>query len=305
MKRPTKEQLAVDVASDLTWKEIADKYNYTDSRYLRKLSVRYGLPRRRKYLKPSHESLKKMIDSGLTPYDIADKLGYSKNGWSCIYQYCREYGIKFDFRPNAHLYSRLFTEQQKSFVYGTMLGDGSMISACNGNNVVIKIGHGYKQKDYLKWKRDLLKPYVLSDELYKRSGIHPGGGISTTYTFHTITHPWLVEIHPLMYPGGIKTVSNEWLDHIDEFALAVWFMDDGSLNKRYGTMVFCTMSFSYEEHLLMQQWFKDRWGIDTVIEPRRNNHFAIRVNASIAGKLRKIISPHVIPSMKYKVEYKS
>ena len=304
MKKPTKEQLANDMASGLTWSNIAKKYGYADSRFLRKLRVRYGLPVRRIYLKPTPEELRRMIqEDKLTPYEIADKLGYSEGGWSNIYKYCRDYGIEFDFRPNAHLYNLPFTEQQQSLVLGTILGDGSLTPTCSANNVVLKCTHGYKQKEYVGWKRSLLLPFVLSDTLYKRASINPVGDMVTLYSFHTITHPWLVGIYPTCYPGGVKTVTRELLERIDSFALAVWFMDDGSLNKRYGTMVFCTMSFSYEEHIVMQDWFLEKWDIKTVIEPRRNNQFALRVNASEAAKLRNIISEHVPPYMRYKVEF--
>ena len=44
MKAPSKEQLLADVLSTLTWSQIAAKYGYTDSRFLRKLAQRYNLP---------------------------------------------------------------------------------------------------------------------------------------------------------------------------------------------------------------------------------------------------------------------
>ncbi len=41
MKAPTKEQLLADVLSNATWNEIAQKYGYSDPRFLRKLARRY------------------------------------------------------------------------------------------------------------------------------------------------------------------------------------------------------------------------------------------------------------------------
>lgn len=303
MKRPTKEQLAKDIATDMTWAEIAKKYNYSGSQFLRKLRKRYDLPQRRVYRKPSEKHLRRMIyDEGLTPYEIADKLGYADGGWSNIYKYCRDYGIKFDFRRNAHLYARPFTDRQKSLVLGSVLGDATLTAAPNSNSVYCSMTHGSKQLEYLMWKLRELSPYVIC-KTAKRTGQHPGGGYSTVYSSRTIAHPWLTSTYPLCYPNGVKIVSLEWLNQIDEFALAVWFMDDGSLNKRYGTMVLCTNPFDYNQHTLMQQWFYDRWGIETKLEPRRNNQYMLRINASIAGKLREIISPHIIPPMRYKVNY--
>ena len=91
MKAPTKEQLLADVLSNATWNEIAQKYGYSDPRFLRKLARRYDLPKRRAILKPSEHALRRMIqEEGLTPYQIADQLGYGPGGWSNIYAYCRE-----------------------------------------------------------------------------------------------------------------------------------------------------------------------------------------------------------------------
>jgi hypothetical protein len=76
-KAPTREPLLEDVLSDLSWKEIAIKYDYSDSRFLRKLAVRWDLPKRRKILKPLKEELEDLIYiQKLTPYEISDKLGY-------------------------------------------------------------------------------------------------------------------------------------------------------------------------------------------------------------------------------------
>lgn len=296
MKKPTKEQLEKDLQTNMTWAEIAKKYGYTDARFIRKLRVRYGLPQRRIYRKPSPEELQHMIcEERMSPYEIAKKLGYSKDGWSNIYKYCRDYGIPVDFKPHYEERNRPLTTKQKSIVYGTLLGDGYI----NSDNY-LAITHGEKQLDYINWLGEMLKPYVIGID--KR---HPSKNSiysqKPTYTIKTIAHPWIVEIRKLCYPNGKKVISKEWLNKIDELALAVWFMDDGSLNKRYGTMVFCTMSFSYDEHLLIQKWFFDKWGIETKIEKRRNNTYVIRINASKAHLLRKIISPHVPSCMKYKV----
>jgi hypothetical protein len=305
MKRPTKEMLEVDVMSDLTWPEIAAKYGYTDSRFLRTLAKRYELPPRRKLITPSKETLYQLICvEGLTPYEVADKLGYGKGGWSNVYAYCREYGIEFDFTVNADLRNTSFTPDQRSIVVGTLLGDGYLRPHGKiEKNYSLCFAHGEKQIEYLEWMKDNLKPFTTSDIPYKhkKTSLH---NHATVHSYHTVCHPWLTELRKAFYPDGKKTVSIDWLNQVDELALAVWYMDDGSLNKRYGTMTFCTNGFSYEEHLLIQQWFLDRWKLPVVIENRRNNQYSIRVNASVAKHLREILRPYIPPCMSYKVDFK-
>jgi len=305
MKKPTKEQLLADIQSDMTWAEIAAKYGYKDDRFLRKLRVRYGLPRRRIYLKPSKEQLWDMIvNQRLSPYEVAEKLGYSEGGWSNIYAYCRQWNIPVDFKPHYEARHTPITDRQKSIVLGSLLGDGYV----NPQGFFI-ISHGRKQLDYLEWKKEQLMPFMIDRRRYDppRSPDNTPFSKLGCYSYSSIAHPWFKSLRDFCYVNGRKTLSKEWLDQIDDVALAVWYMDDGSLNKRYGTIVFCTMGFSYEEHCLMQRWFSERWGIETKIEPRlkpgRETTFALRINASQSKKLLAIISRHVPPCMQYKVGF--
>ena len=68
-KCPTQEQLLQDVLSDLSWFEIAEKYGYTDARFLRKKAAQWGFPPRRKILKPTKEELSDMLyRQNMNPY---------------------------------------------------------------------------------------------------------------------------------------------------------------------------------------------------------------------------------------------
>lgn len=304
MKKPTKEMLEVDVLSDLSWQEIAEKYGYSDSRFLRKLAKRYEFPPRRNIITPSKETLYQMICvDGLTPYEVADNLGYGEGGWSNVYAYCRKYEIEFDFTPNADLRNTSFTYAQKSIVVGTLLGDAYLRPSGKSHaSFSLVFAHGEKQRDYLEWMKQKLSPFVLADSPYqhKKTSIHNHAPVSS---YHTIGHPWLTELRKAFYPNDIKTVSLDWLNQVDELALAVWYMDDGSLNKRYGTMTLCTNGFSYDEHLLIQQWFLDRWSLPVVIENRRNNQYSIRINATVARTLRELLRPYIPQCMSYKVDF--
>lgn len=300
MKAPSKEQLLADVLSDASWKEIADKYGYSDARFLRKLARRYELPPRRTILKPTEKDLRRMIlEDGLTPYQVADKLGYGDGGWSNIYAYCREYGIDFDFSPNYALRAVPFTQRQKDIALGSLLGDAYLRpSNKKGNNFALSFIHGEKQLDYLKWKRSEFQNFVTMPDFYRsETNFH---GNAPSYSFATITHPYLLELRSLCYPGGVKRVSYKWLELLSPLSLAVWYMDDGSINRRYGTIVLCTNCFTLDEHALMVEYFINTLGIEPKIEPRRNGQHVIRINASQRYRFLDIVSPHIPDCMSYK-----
>ena len=298
MKTPSKEQLLADVLSDATWAEIAEKYGYADARFLRKLARRYELPYRRVIRKPTEDALRRMIlEEGLTPYQVADRLGYGSGGWSDIYAYCREYGIEFDFSPNHALRAVPFTPRQKEIALGSLLGDAYLRPS--GRSYCLSFTHGQRQKTYLEWKRAEFDNYVVTKELYRATRDFHGN--APTYSFSTITHPYLLELRALCYPEGKKRVTDQWLEQLTPLSLAVWYLDDGSLNRRYGTVTLCTNSFSYDEHLLMREFFRSRFGIDARIEPRRNGQFSLRINASQSKAFRALVAPHVPDCMMYKL----
>lgn len=301
MKAPTKEQLLVDVLSDATWPEIAAKYGYSDARFLRKLARRYDLPKRRSVLRPSEDELRRMItQERLTPYQIADRLGYGSGGWSNIYKYCRDYGITFDFSKNHNLRAVPFTQRQKEIALGSLLGDAYLRPSNRAKtSFALSFCHGEKQRQYLDWKYNEFQNFVTQSDYY--CNCREFHGNRPTYQFSTIAHPYLSELHNLCYSTGKKAVTADWLYQLSPLSLAVWYMDDGSINKRYGTIVLCTNSFSVDEHAIMVDYFISRYGIAPKIEPRRNGQFVLRINASQRTHFLELVSPHIPDCMSYKL----
>ena len=303
-KCPTKDQLYLDVISDLPWSAIAEKYGYSDPRFLRKKAKQWGLPPRRTILKPSKAQLEEMILSrGMTPYAVAAELGYGEGGWSNIYAYCREYGIDFDFSRNHDLRDIPFTERQRAIVYGTLLGDGYLRPTNSGSDhhsYALSLCHGEKQLEYLKWKYEELKNFVTMEHFIVNTRSFRGN--APTYAFNTISHPFLNEAHGICYSAaGKKDITQAWLEQLSPLALAVWYLDDGSLNQRYHTIVLCTNSFSREGQLLAIDYFKNTYDIHPVLEPRRKGQTVLRINASQSHKFMDIVAPYVPPCMSYKL----
>lgn len=244
-----------------------------------------------------------LCNQHMTPYQIADALGYGEGGWSNIYTYCREYGLDFDYSRNRELRATPFTQRQQEIVFGTLLGDG-YLRPTNGNaenhSYALSLCHGEKQLDYLKWKLNEFENFVTTKNFQINTRQFRGN--APTYAFSTVSHPFLNEAHRICYcADGKKDISTEWLERITPLSLAVWYMDDGSLNKRYHTVVLCTNSFSRQGQLLAIAFLKDRYGIESVLEPRRNQQTVIRINASQSREFMNLIAPYVPSCMSYKL----
>lgn len=66
-------------------------------------------------------------------------------------------------------------------------------------------------------------------------------------------------------------------------------------------MILHTQGFSYDEQLMMSQELNAKFGFHSTVIPHKNIYFVIRIPNKDLRALRELISPHMIPSMSYKV----
>ncbi len=147
----------------------------------------------------------------------------------------------------------------RSVLVGSMLGDGRLSRTAGAARYLEN--HSDAQKDYLAWKvlewgawvKDEMQPV-----LWRRpEGDFPG------WRFHTVSHPSLLEWHALFYDlVGPKRLDHRIVPMVDELALAVWFMDDGSTGwwPRI-TFGMNPASQGIAMAILLQHGFKPRWEV--------------------------------------------
>ncbi len=112
-----------------------------------------------------------------------------------------------------------------SLLVGSVLGDGRLDRLKNTTRFIEN--HAADQREYLEWKAALWGSWVKSGVkpvVWKRpEGDFPG------FRFETVAHAELNPWHNVFYGMGTKKrLDRAVVPLVDEFALAVWFMDDGS-----------------------------------------------------------------------------
>jgi hypothetical protein len=113
----------------------------------------------------------------------------------------------------------------RSLLIGSMLGDGRLSKTVNASRYMEN--HADDQKDYLAWKVAQWGSWVKED--MKPVCWHRPEGNFNGWRFHTLSHPSLNEWHALFYDAvGPKRLDRRVVDLVDDFAMAIWFMDDGS-----------------------------------------------------------------------------
>jgi len=181
----------------------------------------------------------------------------------------------------------------ENIVLGTLLGDACL--DIDGTTPRLRIGHGYKQLDYLRWKIKLLGcnkepiPYITGY-----------GSVAYTVSYYNIS--LLRKLYDITHVNNTKTVTKEWLNLCDDFSIALWYQDDGSWNKsglktkngdrtnRHAYLFTC--GFDDNSVNLLRNWLVSR-GYDCRIKPHKQKYKMIQFDHSSTIKLWNAVAPYL------------
>ena len=193
---------------------------------------------------------------------------------------------------------RSLDPRERSIVLGTLLGDFAI--SVPHKTPRLEFTHGISQKAYALHKIEMLKRLGWWWQEAQTSGYSENRGIRGS----SACVPALNEIYELTRPqGGRKTVTQTWLDEIDDLALAYWLMDDGSVpfyNGRPSHAALHTEGFTEVEHDLMVGWFQSR-GYPRTKKAKTKGYWYLYFPRKDAESLVESVRPFVHESMAYKI----
>jgi recombination protein RecA len=109
------------------------------------------------------------------------------------------------------------SDDQMQILLGSSLGDGSL-RRTGTHAAHVRVRHGIGQKDYLRWKHEMLQPFA--------GAIGPMG---KGFGFETVAIPALADVRAdLDGDDAARLAPVSVLDRLDPRGLAVWYGDDGS-----------------------------------------------------------------------------
>lgn len=191
------------------------------------------------------------------------------------------------------------TKVQKSIIVGNLLGDGHLESLTNGKTYRLKIEHSISQRAYVDWQYLQLANLVGTPprvNLKSRNGKE-----SQNYKFDTFSSSSLRFFGQSFYRGGKKQVPLIIKKLLTPLALAVWFMDDGSIKSNQNrALILNTQCFDESDLKKLQQALLENFGIETVLRKQKEGKQIYILSQSVE-KFIKIISPYLLSSMKYKL----
>ncbi|MEK6884809.1 MAG: hypothetical protein AABY22_34575 [Nanoarchaeota archaeon] len=190
-------------------------------------------------------------------------------------------------------------KEAEQVILGSLLGDGCMRKAKYSPDFVEV--HCMEQKDYLDWKSQIINlPSLKYVHYIKKNGNRINYPL---YYYATKSIPQLLPYYNMFYPNGAtkkKIVTQKILDKLEPLAIAVWYMDDGHYDLEVHLATDC---FSYESHLLIQNWFKNKWNINVMIRKNKKGQYHIAIKRKDAQPFINLVKEYIHPCMQYKIVY--
>lgn len=189
-----------------------------------------------------------------------------------------------------------------SILFGSLLGDAHAEKRLKGLGTRFSFFQEDSHVEYIYFLHKLLSNSGYCNPktptVSKRLGVK--GKLRKIVRFSTWTYTSFNWIHDIWYKDGIKRVPDCIDQYLTPLALAIWIMDDGSkVNKG---LKFSTNSFTYNECLKLVGVLDKNFHIKASVQSAGSkDQYIIYVWKESMDDLRKIVSPYIIPEMKYKI----
>ena len=192
------------------------------------------------------------------------------------------------------------SDQQRQLVLGGLMGDGSISpkgdhSSGPGMKSRFRFGHGPKEDEYAQWKASLLAGVPVSVSPHSKGGLM----VETTPLAE------LDVLRDAVYVGKKKLFSWDYIKELTPFALAIWYMDDGSFAVRRndgsaGRSDICVQAMDGGTQSRLVQHLNDSFGLSCKLIDRAGKAVII-FDRDGTEALHDLIASYVPPSMEYKL----
>lgn len=183
---------------------------------------------------------------------------------------------------------------QKKVLSGALMGDGCLIENSSQTNYRLQIEHSDKQKEYVLWLYEIFKNFVLSPPKYLIS--------TRSWKFRTVSHQCFLPFQKSFYRNGKKILPENLSFLIDSLALAVWYMDDGCLEKKKG-YILNTQNFTYVENRRLIKFLANSFDLPYLSLHRDRKYFRLFIRKRSMVEFRNILESNIHPTMRYKIDY--
>lgn len=214
-----------------------------------------------------------------------------------------------------------FNKESRSLLIGLLLGDGTICMNHKTKGCFMKVHQGRHQKEYTEWKAKKMDECGIEHSgviEYKTKTNFTKGEAWSNYVCRLKGCMFIKVLRRVIYKNNIKQFSRKLLNRVDALGLAIWYMDDGSLNFKkhtnkdgskviHGLFLRISTCLPKEQAQLYIDWLREEWDVNfyMVHEGKKKDSYSLCCGTNEAIKFINIVKNYVneVPSMKYKIEY--
>lgn len=189
-----------------------------------------------------------------------------------------------------------------SIIYGSLLGDAHAEKRLSSVGTRISFFQEDTHLKYIYYLHNLLSiaGYCNNKLPISRQRLGSKGKVRKIVRFHTWTYTSFNFIRDEWYINGRKCVPKNIGKYLTPLALAIWIMDDGA--KLGKGLKFSTNSFTYEECTYLIDVLYNNFKLKASVQSAGSkDQYIIYVWKESMENLYEIVSPYIIPEMKYKI----
>ena len=199
--------------------------------------------------------------------------------------------------------------ESRRFLIGCSLGDGCLFRSPRNGSVTLHIQRKQEHHAYASWQLSKLNQ-ILGTKATLKSFLDKGK--YPAVRFGVTSKALLTPIYGLLYPKGKKTFSSVLLEDLTLAELALFWMDDGSLEvrkrikpsgavkiERSAWLAVCEDEVITE---LVGSWIQSLTGSRHTKVRHVSGKFYLRWHSQQCRNLIEQIKPFVLPCLGYKVD---
>jgi hypothetical protein len=180
-----------------------------------------------------------------------------------------------------------------SSIRAVVIGDGHLTKTKSG--AWLRISHAQDQRDYLHWKASLIGLQGRCEERTYTPKLSARQK-QTSFTFRWKSRSeWLSFYQEFYSEGTTKRIKATSVEALSDFELAIWFGDDGSLDKRGDkhcpNAKFCVGVQSTTEAEQIREILDCRFRGVSLIRTPNDKGYHFKLNAIATQRLASITNP--------------
>lgn len=189
-----------------------------------------------------------------------------------------------------------------SIFFGSLLGDGQAEKRSDFGGSRMSFYQESTHVSYLLWLHTFLslRGYCNINVPVIKTSLGKKGVVRKIIRFHTWSYTSLNWIPDLWYKNKIKIIPYNIVEYLTPLALTIWIMDDGT--KISKGLKLNTNTFTYSECVLLVKVLYENFNLKSSVQSAgAKDQYVIYIWKESLPLLRNIVSPYIVPEMKYKI----